>query len=164
MGNLVKLCYKGHIRVLHLTVNELPFGGRNRNNPEQDRTYDLLHYIPVLYQCAISSFLWFHIKYNTWCGWWLQLEESLQRWNSQRKKVHRLAYGFSIDFKIYRLAYGLLSVNHKGLAKIYRFLLRAFFSQVLKIHRGVWIFLWIFGCYGSVSSMFHFDLYKYSLY
>ncbi len=23
---------------------------------------------------------------------------------------------------------------------------------------------WIFGCYGSVSSMFHFDLYKYSLY
>ncbi len=29
MGNLVKLCYKGHIRVLNLTVNELPFGGRN---------------------------------------------------------------------------------------------------------------------------------------
>ena len=108
MGNLVKLCYKGHIRVLNLTVNELPFGGRNRNNPEQDRTYDLLHYIPVLYHYAISSFLWIYIQYNTWYGRWLQLEESLQRWNSQRKKVHRLAYGFSIDFKIYRLAYGFI--------------------------------------------------------
>jgi hypothetical protein len=54
------------------------------------------------------------------------------RWNSQRKKIHRLAYGFSIDFKIYRLAYGLLSVNHKGLAKIHRFLLRAFFSRDFK--------------------------------
>jgi hypothetical protein len=43
--------------VLNLTVNELPFGGRNRNNPEQDRTYDLLHYIPVLYHYAISSFI-----------------------------------------------------------------------------------------------------------
>ena len=54
------------------------------------------------------------------------------RWNSQRKKIHRLAYGFSIDFEINRLAYGLLSVIHKGLAKIYRFLLRAFFSRDFK--------------------------------
>ena len=80
------------------------------------------------------------------------------RWESQRKKIHRLAYRFSIDFKIYRLAYGFLCVNHKGLAKVYRFLVRTFFSQDFKIHRLVWIFLWIFGCYGSVSSMFHFDL------
>ena len=56
----------------------------------------------------------------------------LRRWHSQRKKIHRLAYGFSIDFEINRLAYGLLSVNHKGLAKIYRFLLRAFFSRDFK--------------------------------
>ncbi len=54
------------------------------------------------------------------------------RWKSQRKKIHRLAYRFSIDFKIYRLAYGFLCVNHKGLAKVYRFLVRAFFSQDFK--------------------------------
>jgi hypothetical protein len=29
-GHLLKLCYKRHIRVLHLTVHELAFGGRNR--------------------------------------------------------------------------------------------------------------------------------------
>jgi hypothetical protein len=46
-----------------------------------------------------------------------------------KKKIHRLAYRFSIDFKIYRLAYGFLCVNHKALAKVYRFLVRAFFSQ-----------------------------------
>jgi hypothetical protein len=49
-----------------------------------------------------------------------------------KKKIHRLAYRFSIDFKIYRLAYGFLCVNHKGLAKVYRFLVRAFFSQDFK--------------------------------
>ncbi len=54
------------------------------------------------------------------------------RRKSQRKKIHRLAYRFSIDFKIYRLAYGFLCVNHKGLAKVYRFLVRAFFSQDFK--------------------------------
>ncbi len=54
------------------------------------------------------------------------------RWKSQRKKIHRLAYRFSIDFKIYRLAYGFLCVNHKGLAKVYRFLVCAFFSQDFK--------------------------------
>jgi hypothetical protein len=56
----------------------------------------------------------------------------LRRWKSQRKKIHRLAYRFSIDFKIYRLAYGFLCVNHKGLAKVYRFLVRAFFYQDFK--------------------------------
>ncbi len=30
MGHLLKLCNKGHIGVLHLTVLELSFGGRNR--------------------------------------------------------------------------------------------------------------------------------------
>ncbi len=95
---------------------------------------------------------------------WHHLNLCVQRWKSQRKKNHRLAYRFSIDFKIYRLAYGFLCVNHKGLAKVYRFLVRAFFFRILKIHRLVWIFLWIFCCYGSVSSMFHFDFYKYSLY
>ena len=33
-GHLLKLCYKGHIRVLHLTVHELAFGGRNREKTE----------------------------------------------------------------------------------------------------------------------------------
>jgi hypothetical protein len=49
-----------------------------------------------------------------------------------KKKIHRLAFRFSIDFKIYRLAYGFLCVNHKGLAKVYRFLVRTFFSQDFK--------------------------------
>ncbi len=52
--------------------------------------------------------------------------------NHKEKKIHRLAYRFSIDFKIHRLAYGFLCVNHKGLAKFYRFLVRAFFSQDFK--------------------------------
>ncbi len=52
--------------------------------------------------------------------------------NHKEKKIHRLAHRFSIDFKIYSLAYGFLCVNHKGLLKVYRFLVRAFFSQDLK--------------------------------
>jgi hypothetical protein len=64
----------------------------------------LLHLQPVRFHCAD--------------GCW----DRTQRWKSQRKKIHRLAYGFSIDFKIYRLAYGFLCVNHKGMAKVYRFL------------------------------------------
>jgi hypothetical protein len=63
--------------------------------------------------------------------WAYKLKE-VQRWKSQRKKIHRLAYRFSIDFKIYRLAYGFLYVNHKGLAKVYRFLVCTFFSQDFK--------------------------------
>ncbi len=38
------------------------------------------------------------------------------------------------------------------------------FLEILKIHRLVWIFLWILGCFVSISPMFNFDLYKYSLY
>jgi hypothetical protein len=61
-----------------------------------------------------------------------KVEYAALRWKSQRKKIHRLAFRFSIDFKIYTLAYGFLYVNHKGLAKVYRFLVRAFFSQDFK--------------------------------
>ncbi len=35
-------------------------------------------------------------------------------------------------------------------------------QRVMDPHDWI-IFLWIFGCFESVSSMFHFDLYKYSL-
>jgi hypothetical protein len=56
----------------------------------------------------------------------------LSRGGNHKEKIHRLAYRFSIDFKIYRLAYGFLCVNHKGLAKVYRFLVRAFFSRDFK--------------------------------
>ncbi len=59
-GHLLKLCYKGHIRVLHLTVHELAFGGRNREKTEQARTYNLLHHNLVLYHRAISA-------YNRYC-------------------------------------------------------------------------------------------------
>jgi hypothetical protein len=55
-GHLLKLCYKGHIRVLHLTVHELGFGGRNREKTEQARTCNLLHHNLVLYHCAISAY------------------------------------------------------------------------------------------------------------
>ncbi len=56
-GHLLKLCYKGHIRVLHLTVHELAFGGSNREKTEQARTYNLLHHNLVLYHCAISAYI-----------------------------------------------------------------------------------------------------------
>ncbi len=39
-----------------------------------------------------------------------------------------------------------------------------FFLRILKIHRLVWIFLWTFDFFESISSVIHFDLYKYSLY
>ncbi len=55
--HLSKLCYKGHIRVLHLTVHELVFGGRNREKTEQAPTYNLLHHNLVLYYCAKSAYI-----------------------------------------------------------------------------------------------------------
>jgi hypothetical protein len=39
-----------------------------------------------------------------------------------------------------------------------------FFLEIFKIHRQVWIAIRIFGCFVSILSMFHFDLFKYSLY
>jgi len=54
--------------------------------------------------------------------------------------------------------------NHKDLAKVSRLLVPGFVLEIFKIYWLVWIFLWIFDCFESVSSMFHFDLYKYSLY
>ncbi len=45
--------------------------------------------------------------------------------------------------------------NHKDLPKVSRLLVRDFFLEIFKIHRLVWIFLWIFGWFQSVSSMFH---------
>jgi hypothetical protein len=47
-----------------------------------------------------------------------------------------------------------LYANHKDLAKVSRLLVRGLFSEILKIHRLVWIFIWIFGYFKSVSSMF----------
>ncbi len=80
------------------------------------------------------------------------------RWKTERKKIHRLAYRFSIDFKIYRLAYGFLCVNHKGLAKVSRFLVRTFFSRDFKnpyagmdFPMDFWLF-WI--CFISDSFWF----------
>jgi hypothetical protein len=57
MGHLLKLCNKGNIRVLHLTVLELSFGGRNRKRFEQAWTYNLLHNNSVLYHCAMPSYI-----------------------------------------------------------------------------------------------------------
>jgi hypothetical protein len=45
--------------------------------------------------------------------------------------------------------------NHKDLAKVPRdFWFTDFVSLDLKIHRLIWIFLWIFGCFESDPSMF----------
>jgi hypothetical protein len=49
--------------VLHLAVHELLFGGRNRKKTEQARTDNLLHYNPVLYHWAITSYT--NVVYNT---------------------------------------------------------------------------------------------------
>jgi hypothetical protein len=47
--------------------------------------------------------------------------------------------------------------NHIDLGKKSRdFWLANFFLEIFKIHRLVWIFLWIFDCFESVSSMFCF--------
>jgi len=43
--------------------------------------------------------------------------------------------------------------NQKDLAKVSREF-ADFFLEILKIHRLVWSFLLIFGCFESVSSMF----------
>ncbi len=45
--------------MLHLTVHELAFGGRNREKTAQARTYKLLvlHHNLVLYHCAISAYI-----------------------------------------------------------------------------------------------------------
>jgi hypothetical protein len=63
MGNLVKLCYKGHIRVLHLTVNELPFGGRNKIIPSRIEPKISC----VTFQCCTIApyFLSYNIIYST---------------------------------------------------------------------------------------------------
>jgi hypothetical protein len=58
--------------------------------------------------------------------------ESFKTRGGNHKEQKSIGYRFSIDFKIYRLAYGFLCVNHKGLAKDYRFLVREFFSRDLK--------------------------------
>jgi hypothetical protein len=55
-----------------------------------------------------------------------------QRWKSQRIKIHRLAYRFSLDFYIQTLEYGILFGNHKYLAKVSRlFRVRGF--EIFKI-------------------------------
>jgi len=48
--------------------------------------------------------------------------------------------------------------------KTFDFWLAGFFREIFKIHRQVWIFIVIFGCFVSISSIFHFDLVNYSLY
>jgi hypothetical protein len=57
----------------------------------------------------------------------------------------------------------VLFENHKDLAKVSRLLVPGFVLEIFKIYWLVWIFLWIFDCFESVSSIFHLDLYKYSL-
>ncbi len=51
---------------------------------------------------------------------------------SKRNEIFASISNFASEAKVRahsRLAYGFLCVNHKGLAKVYRFLVRAFFSQ-----------------------------------
>jgi hypothetical protein len=48
--------------------------------------------------------------------------------------------------------------NHKDLAKVLRLLVHVFIREIFKIHRLLRIFLWIFGCFKSVSSIFCLNL------
>ncbi len=71
------------------------------------------------------------------------------RWKSQRIKIHRLQ--ISVHFKF--IPQGMVFFgNHKHLAKVSRLLVYRFFDIL------VWIFLWFFGCFGSVTSMFSLKL------
>ncbi len=83
----------------------------------------------------------------------------IQRWKSQRIKTHKLACTFSIDFYIHTLQCGFFCVE---ITKIWRksrdFWFTDFFLKIFLIHRLVWIFLWSFSCFKSVSSMFRSNL------
>jgi hypothetical protein len=53
--------------------------------------------------------------------------------------------------EIHTLAYGFFIGNHKDLARVSRLLGHRFFSSdFFKIHRLVWIFLWVLGCFINV--------------
>ncbi len=49
-------------------------------------------------------------------------------YTSQRIKIHKLGYIFSINFQIHTLGYGFVFGNHKDLAKVLRLLVCGFFS------------------------------------
>jgi hypothetical protein len=74
---------------------------------------------------------------------------SILRWKSQRIKIQRLGYRFSIDFFIHTLGYDFLFANHKHLAKVLRLLVCGFSYWDFKIQ-----ILCIFGYFECVSSMF----------
>jgi hypothetical protein len=59
----------------------------------------------------------------------------------------------NIFFNPYTLGYGFLFGNKIHLAK-------DFFLEIFKIYRMVWIFLWIFGCFESISSKYNKKLTK----
>jgi len=64
------------------------------------------------------------------------------RWKSQRIKIDTLGYGFPF-WKSQTFG-----------KRLETFGLRIFFLSFFKIHRLVWIFLWNFGYFECVSSMF----------
>ncbi len=68
------------------------------------------------------------------------------RWKSQRIKIHRLAYWFSIDF----LIHFFVEIT-KILQKSRDFCSADFLLEIFKIHRLVWIFLW----FVVVLNLFH---------
>ncbi len=82
-----------------------------------------------------------------------------QGWKSQRKKSIDFLHRFINPYPSLRI----FCVNHKDLAKVSRLLIPRFFLRFFYINKLVWIFPWIFGWFESVSSMFYFDLCKYSL-
>jgi hypothetical protein len=69
-----------------------------------------------------------------------------QRWKSQRIKIHRLAYRLLNPYP------GVWIFVWKS--QRFGFWFKDFFIEIFKIHRLVWIFLWIFACFKYVSSMF----------
>ncbi len=81
-----------------------------------------------------------------------------QRWKSQRIKIHRIAYRFFYRFLNTYPSLWIFCGNHKDLPKVSRLLVRGFFSWDFKIHRLVWIFLWIFGCCTELAQWINYSL------
>jgi hypothetical protein len=83
-----------------------------------------------------------------------QGEKEIKRAEERYTEVHRLAYCFLSQSP------NFLFGNHEHLTKVLRLFVDGFFG-IFKIHCQVWIFVRIFSCLISISSKFHFDLFKY---
>ncbi len=86
----------------------------------------------------------------------LPLDPDPEKMNTGTDPKHWLYARFLIPYLPYPMDF-LLEIT-KIWQESRNFWFADFFLEILKIHSQVWIFLWIFGCFESVSSMFCFEL------